>query len=77
MRSADQLPFLSACPSISTATRIGNLSIAADVDEIWNGPIAVELRTSIKRNEAYPVCKGAPCGFAQNMNAGQSLLCSN
>ena len=45
--SVPSTPASSACPPISTTTRIGNLSSAADVDEIWNGPIAVELRTSI------------------------------
>jgi MoaA/NifB/PqqE/SkfB family radical SAM enzyme len=51
---------------------IGNLSDAADVEEIWNGPVAIALRAPIKRDEIHPVCKGAFCKFVQNMGAAKS-----
>jgi MoaA/NifB/PqqE/SkfB family radical SAM enzyme len=45
---------------------LGNLRDAG-VEEIWNGPTAIELRTFIKANKVHPMCANAPCKFVQNM----------
>lgn len=45
---------------------LGNLH-DSEVDEIWNGPTAIELRQFIKANMIHPICMGAPCKFVQNM----------
>jgi MoaA/NifB/PqqE/SkfB family radical SAM enzyme len=34
-------------------------------DEVWNGPVAIELRSHIRDNKVHPVCAGAPCKFVQ------------
>ena len=59
-------------PCCFAAREIGNLSEAADVEEIWNGAIAMELRAFVRRNEIHPICEGAPCKFVQNMSASKS-----
>lgn len=45
---------------------LGNLH-DSEVDEIWNGPTAIELRQFIKANMIHGICSGAPCKFVQNM----------
>jgi MoaA/NifB/PqqE/SkfB family radical SAM enzyme len=52
---------------------LGNLFNEPDADAIWNGPIAVELRAFIKRNEVHPVCRGAICKFVQNMEKAEAF----
>ena len=49
---------------------LGNLSKAPDVQTIWNGPVAVELRAYIKRNKIHPVCAGAVCKYVQGRGVG-------
>jgi hypothetical protein len=53
-------------PCCYAQRELGNLKDAS-LEEIWNGPVAVELRAFIKRNEVHPVCDGAICKFVQNM----------
>jgi MoaA/NifB/PqqE/SkfB family radical SAM enzyme len=55
-------------PCCFATSEIGNLSDVADVDEIWNGPIAVELRAFIKRNEVHRICRNAACKYVENMS---------
>lgn len=43
------------------------------IDEIWNGPTAIELRTFILENRIHPVCTNAPCKFVQNMTADELI----
>jgi len=47
---------------------LGNLRNAS-ADEIWNGAIAIELRTFIKADRIHPMCENAPCTYVQNMKA--------
>ena len=44
---------------------LGNLNTAA-VDAIWNGPVAVALRTFIKADRVHPMCAGAACKYVQS-----------
>ncbi len=63
-------------PCCYARRELGNLKDAS-LEEIWNGPVAVELRAFIKRNEVHPVCDGAICKFVQNMQkseAGPGML---
>lgn len=45
---------------------LGNLNDQS-ADEIWNGEIAIELRTFIKEDRLHPICNNAPCVYVQNM----------
>ena len=45
---------------------IGNLNDQS-ADEIWNGEIAIELRSFIKQDRLHPICNNAPCIYVQNM----------
>jgi len=47
---------------------LGNLHDST-ADQVWNGPLAMELRVYIKEDRIHPVCAGAPCKFIQNMPA--------
>lgn len=47
---------------------IGNLHDAT-AEEIWNGPIVVELRQAITQNSIHPVCSHAPCKFVKGVPA--------
>jgi MoaA/NifB/PqqE/SkfB family radical SAM enzyme len=47
---------------------LGNV-VSSTPDEVWNGPVAIELRSFIRDNRVHPVCAGAPCKFVQNMQA--------
>ncbi len=49
---------------------LGNLN-EASAEAIWNGPVAVELRASIKRNAVHSICNGAICKFVQNMKKAE------
>jgi len=50
--------------------QLGNLHDAS-ADEIWNGPLAIELRSYIKTDRIHPICAEAPCKFVQNMQTIQ------
>lgn len=54
-------------PCCYAKRELGNLN-EASAEAIWNGPVAVELRAFIKRNEVHPVCAGAVCKYVQNMS---------
>jgi radical SAM protein with 4Fe4S-binding SPASM domain len=58
-------------PCCFATHELGNLNEASP-EAIWNGPIAVDLRASIKRNEVHSICKGAICKFVQNMKIAGS-----
>jgi len=47
---------------------LGNLR-KASADAIWNGDVAIELRTFIKANKVHAMCENAPCVYVQNMLA--------
>lgn len=53
-------------PCCFSSGNLGNLN-EATAEAIWNGPIAVELRSFIKQNRIHPVCAGAPCKFVEGM----------
>ena len=53
-------------PCCFATGELGNLFVEPDVDTIWNGPIAVELRAFIKLDQVHPVCRGAICKFVKN-----------
>ena len=46
---------------------LGNLH-AQPVEEIWNGPMAVELRQFVLQNRVHKICGNAACKFVQNMD---------
>lgn len=46
---------------------LGNLNLAS-AEAVWNGPVAVELRSYIRDNKVHPVCAGAPCKYVQAAN---------
>lgn len=48
--------------------QLGNLHDSS-VEEIWNGPVVVELRGFIKADRIHPTCANAPCKFVQNSQA--------
>jgi len=48
--------------------QLGNLHDAS-AENVWNGPVAIELRRFIKADRIHPICAGAPCKFVQNMQA--------
>jgi radical SAM protein with 4Fe4S-binding SPASM domain len=52
-------------PCCYSAASIGNLH-EASAEEVWNGPVAIELRRYIKADKIHPVCAGAACKFVQN-----------
>jgi radical SAM protein with 4Fe4S-binding SPASM domain len=52
-------------PCCYSAASIGNLQ-EATVDDVWNGPVAMELRRFIKEDRIHRVCAGAACKYVQN-----------
>lgn len=57
-------------PCCFATGELGNLSKVPDVQAIWNGPIAVQLRAYIKQNRIHPVCAGAVCKYVQGRRDG-------
>ena len=55
-------------PCCFSGKSLGNLN-EATADAIWNGELAMELRTFIKADRIHPICAGAPCKFVQNSEA--------
>ena len=49
-------------PCCFASGRLGNLH-QATAEQIWNGPVAVELRSFIKADQIHPICANAPCIF--------------
>lgn len=55
-------------PCCFASGQLGNLN-ESSIEDIWNGPGAIELRRFIKADKIHPMCAGAPCKFVQNMRA--------
>lgn len=53
-------------PCCFSSLSIGNLH-ESSAENVWNGPVAIELRRYIKADKIHPVCADAPCKFIQNM----------
>ena len=53
-------------PCCFSSASLGNLH-DNDIDQVWNGATAIELRKYIKANRIHQVCAGAPCKYVQNM----------
>ena len=53
-------------PCCFASESLGNLH-DKNIDQIWNGPTAIELRRYIKGNKIHKVCAAAPCKYVQNM----------
>ena len=49
-------------------TAVGNRT-QASADAVWNGPVAIELRSYIRDDKVHPVCAGAPCKYVQATQA--------
>jgi radical SAM protein with 4Fe4S-binding SPASM domain len=57
-------------PCCYSARSMGNLH-EATVDEVWNGPLAIELRRFIKEGKIHPICEDAACKYVQNTVAAK------
>lgn len=53
-------------PCCFASLPLGNLHDST-VENVWNGPAAIELRSFIKADKIHPICANAPCKFVQNM----------
>lgn len=62
-------------PCCFSSLSIGNLH-ESSAENVWNGPVAIELRRYIKADKIHPVCADAPCKFIQNMQLDELKLVS-
>jgi hypothetical protein len=53
-------------------TRIGNIKNAENLEAIWNGKTAQDLRKYITQNKIHPLCKNGVCQYVQNMKQSQT-----
>lgn len=52
---------------------LGNLH-DQPIERIWNGTVAIELRTYVKANRVHRVCANAPCKYVRNMQGAVAVM---